>query len=75
MIALITIFSVVNCISMSVAARTKLYGAFRAIGLSIRQLSGMVFAEAATYAITGSVVGTVLGLVCNKLLFGMLVSY
>ncbi len=39
LIALITIFNVINSIAMSVAARTKQYGAFRAIGLSDRQLS------------------------------------
>ncbi len=75
LIALITIFNVVNSIAMSVAARTKQYGAFRAIGLSTRQLAKMVITEAATYAVTGSIVGTALGLLCNKNLFGMLVSY
>lgn len=75
LIALITIFNVINSIALSVAARTKQYGAFRAIGLSNRQLSKMIIAEAATYAITGSIVGTVLGLICNKFLFGLLVSY
>lgn len=75
LIALITIFNVINSIAMSVAARTKQYGAFRAIGLSDRQLSKMVVAEAATYAVVGSIAGTVLGLICNKILFGLLISY
>lgn len=75
LIAFITVFNVVNSIAMSVAARTKQYGAFRAIGLSIRQLTVMILAEAFTYAAAGSVVGTVLGLLCNRVLFGMLVSY
>ena len=39
------------------------------------QLSKMIVAEAFTYTIIGGVVGTVLGLFCNKLLFGMLISY
>lgn len=34
LIGLITIFNIVNSITMSVAARMKQYGAFRAIGLS-----------------------------------------
>ena len=38
LIALITIFNVINSISMSAAARTRQYGTFRAIGLSTRQL-------------------------------------
>ena len=75
LIALITIFNVINSIAMSVAARTKQYGAFRAIGLSDRQLSKMIVAEAATYAVVGSIAGTVLGLICNKILFGLLISY
>ena len=57
LIALITIFNVINSIAMSVAARMKQYGAFRAIGLSNRQLVRMVVAEASTYAVTGSLCG------------------
>ncbi len=75
LIALITVFNVINSIAMSVAARTKQYGAFRAIGLSIRQLSHMIIAEASTYAVSGSIIGSALGLFCNKILFRMLVSY
>lgn len=75
LIALITIFNIVNSIAMSVAARTKQYGAFRAIGLSSRQLKKMVVAEACTYTVTGSIIGTALGLLCNKELFEMLVTF
>ena len=74
LIALITVFNIINSISMSVMARTKQYGAFRAIGLSDRQLSKMIIAEAATYAIVGSIVGAVLGVICNKFLFDLLIS-
>ena len=74
LIALITVFNIINSIAMSVAARTKQYGAFRAIGLSDRQLSKMIIAEAAAYAIAGSIVGAVLGVICNKILFDLLIS-
>lgn len=74
LIALITVFNVINSIALSVSARTKQYGAFRAIGLSTRQLSRMVISEASTYAITGCVVGTVLGLICNRALFALLIN-
>ena len=74
LIALITIFNVINSIALSVSARTKQYGSFRAIGLSTRQLSRMVIAEAFTYSITGCVAGTLLGLVCNRVLFGLLIN-
>ena len=56
LIALITIFNVMNSIAMSVAARMKQYGAFRAIGLTNRQLTRMIVAEAAAYADRKSVV-------------------
>ena len=75
LIALITIFNVINSIAMSVAARMKQYGAFRAIGLSNRQLVRMVVAEASTYAVTGSICGGILGLLCNKILFDKLVGF
>ena len=75
LIALITIFNVINSIAMSVAARMKQYGAFRAIGLSNRQLVKMVVAEASTYAVTGSICGGILGLLCNKILFDKLVGF
>lgn len=74
-VAFIAVFNVINSIAMSVSARMKLYGAFRAIGLSTRQLAKMVIAEAATYTVVGSLCGTLLGIICNKLLFGMLISY
>ncbi len=74
LIALITVFNIINSIAMSVAARTKQYGAFRAIGLSDRQLSKMIIAEAASYAIAGSIAGSVLGVICNKFLFDLLIS-
>ena len=61
LIALITVFNIINSITMSVAARTRQYGVFRAIGLSTRQLKKMIIAEACVYTITGSIIGTVLG--------------
>lgn len=73
-VAFITVFNVINSIAMSVSARMKLYGAFRAIGLSTGQLAKMVVAEAATYTVVGSICGIVLGIIINRLLFGMLVE-
>ena len=51
-IAFITVFNIINNISLSVTARVKQYGAFRAIGLSMKQLTKMIIAEALTYTIS-----------------------
>ena len=74
LIALITLFNIINSIAMSVAAKMKQYGAFRAIGLSNRQLAKMIVAEASAYAITGIICGSVLGIICNKILFSKLIT-
>lgn len=75
LIALITIFNIVNSIAMSVSARMKQYGAFRAIGLSNRQLIKMVIAEALTYAISGIAFGCIVGLMLNKFLYEKMITF
>lgn len=75
LIALVTVFNIVNSIAMSAASRAKQYGILRAVGLSGRQLARMLTAEAAAYAATGAVFGTLIGLVLNYLLFSKLVSF
>ncbi len=75
LIALITLCNIINSIAMSVTAKMKQYGAFRAIGLSNRQLAKMIVAEASAYAITGIICGSILGIVCNKILFSKLITY
>ncbi len=52
-IVAITIFHIMNTISMGAATKMKEYGAMRAIGMSNRQLVKMIIAEAGTYAING----------------------
>lgn len=73
-IALITVLNIVNSISMSVSARTKQYGAMRAVGMDGAQLTQMIAAEAATYALTGCLVGCAVGLPLHKLLFDRLIT-
>lgn len=67
-ISLITIFNIMNSISMSVSARIKQYGAMRAVGMSIRQLIKMITAEAVTYAVCGLVIGYTSGLYMHYLI-------
>lgn len=73
-IALITVFNVINSISMSVSARIKQYGAMRAIGMSSRQLVKMIMTEAATYSFVGSLTGCLVGLPVHKYLFEHMVT-
>ena len=73
-ILLITVFNIVNSVAMSVAARMKQYGAMRAIGMSNRQLVGMVRAEALTYSAVGSIVGCTGGVFLHQFLFGKMVT-
>jgi putative ABC transport system permease protein len=73
-IAMITLFNIINSISMSVTARIKQYGAMRAVGMDGRQLTRMISAEAATYAISGLVVGCGVGILLSRFLYIKLVT-
>lgn len=73
-IALIGFFNMINNIAMSVSARTKEYGAMRAIGMSRMQLFRMVAGEAAAYALFGVAFGCAAGLPLNRVLFRSLVT-
>ena len=68
-ISLITILNIMNSVSMGVSARIKQYGAMRAVGMGSRQVTKMIAAEAATYAICGTVAGVVLGLLLHYLIY------
>ncbi len=72
-IAMITVFNIMNSISMSVSARIKQYGAMRAVGMSVKQLTKMITAEAVTYAVCGLVIGCAAGLFLHKLIITKLI--
>lgn len=73
-IVAITIFHIMNTISMGVSARTRQYGVMRAIGMSNQQLTRMISAEAASYAISGVIVGCVFGLLFHWFLYSSLIT-
>ncbi len=73
-IAMITVFNIMNSISMSVSAKIKQYGAMRAIGMCGSQLTKMITAEAVTYAVLGCIIGIIAGLPLNRQLFETLVT-
>lgn len=73
-IAMIAAFNIMNSISMSVSSRIKQYGAMRAVGMSIKQLTNMVTAEAVTYAVYGCLAGNAIGLPVHRFLYDKLVT-
>lgn len=68
-IVLIAALNIINSTSMSVAARTKQYGAMRAVGMDGPQLTRMIAAEVFTYAVSGCIIGCTLGLPLNRLIY------
>lgn len=73
-IALISIFDIINHIAMSVSARIREYGAMRAIGMSGTQMIHMVAAEAAAYLAGGILIGCTAGLALNYKIYAMLIT-
>lgn len=73
-IAMITIFNIMNSISMSVSAKIKQYGAMLAIGMRSDQLTKMIVAETLTYAVLGGIIGIAAGLPLNKIFFETMVT-
>lgn len=73
-IAMISLFNIINTISMSVTARTKQYGAMRAVGMDSRQITQMISAEAFTYAFSGLIVGSGIGLPLSRLMHLRLIT-
>lgn len=72
-ISLITILNIMNSVSMGVSVRMKQYGAMRAVGMGSRQITRMIVAEAATYAICGTTIGMILGLLLHYLIYQKIV--
>ena len=73
-IGIITLFNIVNSISMSVSARTRQYGAMRAVGMDGGQLIRMITAEALTYALSGMAAGFGIGIPLSRFLYIRLVT-
>lgn len=73
-IAMVTLLNIMNSISMSVSAKSKQYGAMRAVGMEGGQVTQMIAAEAVTYALAGCVIGCVVGLVLGKMLYNLLID-
>lgn len=73
-IGIITLFNIINSISMSVSARIKQYGAMRAIGMDGGQLTRMIAAEAFTYAVSGLIFGCGAGIPLSRFLYTTMIT-
>ncbi|MCK9600513.1 MAG: FtsX-like permease family protein [Sphaerochaeta sp.] len=73
-IALVALINIINTVNASVSSRISNYGMMRAVGMSGKQLKKMVTAEAAAYAISGSLTGGILGLLLHCFFFEMLIT-
>lgn len=73
-IGMVTMFYIINSISVSAAARAKQYGAMRAVGMDGVQLTRMIRAEAFTYALSGLAIGCMIGLPLSYFLYARLVT-
>jgi len=73
-ITLVSVLNIMNSISMSVSAKIKQYGVMRAVGMDEHQITKMIAAEAFIYSISGCIVGVVVGLFINKLLYDNLIT-
>lgn len=58
----IAVFGITNTLSLSVIERTREIGLLRAVGMTRRQLWGMVTGEAVVVAVFGAVLGVVIGI-------------
>lgn len=72
-IAIVTLLNIMNSISMSVSARSRQYGAMRAVGMDGFQITKMIAVETAVYALTGGFIGSVVGIAIGKMLFDILI--
>jgi putative ABC transport system permease protein len=73
-IAFVALINIVNTVGASVRGRMNNYGVMRAVGMSGKQLKKIITAEAAAYAVTGCIAGSVLGLLLHNLFFGLLIT-
>lgn len=73
-IAMISVFNIINSISLSVTAKTKQYGVMRAIGIQGKQIKKMISLEALTYAVLGCLSGTIIGLPLNAFFYKRIIK-
>lgn len=73
-IALISVLNIINTMNTSIASKTKYLGVMRAVGMSGKQLSRMVLAQAVMYNLTGCLFGCIFGIMLQRKLIGLLAA-
>lgn len=73
-ITIVTLLNIINSISISVSARMRYYGMMRAVGMGAYQIKKMVIAESITYVLPGCIIGCLIGVFLNRLLFAKLIE-
>ncbi len=58
-IALVALINIINTVDASVSGRINYYGVIRAVGMPGKQIQKVIRAEAAAYAVTGSIAGAI----------------
>lgn len=73
-IALVALINIINTVGASVSIRMNHYGVMRAVGMSGRQLKKIIAAEAAAYAVSGCIAGSVTGLLLHRFFYDRLIT-
>lgn len=73
-IALVALINIINTVNAGISSRIAHYGVMRAVGMSVRQMKKVVFTEALTYTVTGSITGGISGLLLHRFFFQMMIT-
>ena len=73
-ICIVSIFNIVNTISMSVNVKMREYGVMKAVWMDLWQMKKMIFCEAFFYALIWDIVWIILWVFFNKILYQILIE-
>jgi putative ABC transport system permease protein len=68
------IFLIYNTVTFSVVQRRALFGSLRCLGVTRRQLFGLILTEAALFSLVGSLLGLALGVLLGRSIVGLITS-
>jgi putative ABC transport system permease protein len=68
------VFLIYNTVTFSVVQRRGLFGSLRCLGVTRRQLFGLILSEALLFSLVGSLLGLLLGVVLGRSIVGLITS-